>query len=987
MPLFERDANAQQPSRRAKQNTSGYPVYGVENAAPTTARFLAPTKSSSAKTTPPPRATPSRSGRQTPNPSHQTSHLPRRPGPAALTPPTSKWSSTIARGGSKSSPNLLTPTSTQPSVCIFTATTASSVTNPEHPQVQSDSAPLLHTTSQPQKPLPSRPMVYLANDPSPSKDSRSLIDASEKPLRLSVGGSQYEWPSLTPSPASTPTMESSPSPSARLSASTASMLASASQLTRTVTHKPGSADLKISKRAAENTLSADAASQATVTPAQRAFPPRTTSLRASASTGSLASARTEGDNIDTSLSSFSRDARPTSSRPHSPSPASFSRPRPTSISHVGTVAASNVTKTPTPNKAHKTASRIPLPDQKKPTLVDIRSRRSSGIPAPKYERGLSFGGRSIDSPDPLKVLDHGIKRRQLQRTNTSGSTSTTSAIPTRILTTNVSTAVNRNEHASSPDSTLGSTSDDEEEVATPSDKSMHFVKHGYKPKHMKRLSYSNSGKPRTEIYEESEVVLSRPPPSNSPFTGPLQTIESQSTLPVGSGSRASDSSFGDANPKGAISAFAQRLSRIQDAHRARVESSHPPRARLVGEDTRNNLVELLHECDAAGLDGATQLEISRTLSILEGTSGKPPQTNIDMDQLSMVFGRLKSGLEKDAAAAECYLARQETIAIPPYDNLEILLGSTQTDQDTSEDVADNVATAENDGDDTASQHSKSKTVRSKWSTSTVSDRDQSPTSRRHTFIDVVSDLPPQLPPKDNLPGSIGYPSRVPGKAHQVLGPNERSNNERRTSTPNGFASRLPGSVRAAHEKARSAAGSISRTNLHLPSKSRSETTTTANKHAYSVAAEPQRGRSSDQIQRTRSRSKSRYVLDKLKNGIFSAGKREKRDSQLPPVPPIKDALRTHKVPDQKRGPSSELQSPALTAASLIKMPTMSPSSDTTHPALRHAPSVTSSSSITNRGDKESRSSLQSLSTTLLGRAQKEADPAKKERLLSFAKVC
>lgn len=75
---------------------------------------------------------------------------------------------------------------------------------------------------------------------------------------------------------------------------------------------------------------------------------------------------------------------------------------------------------------------------------------------------------------------------------------------------------------------------------------------------------------------------------------------------------------------------------------------------------------------------------------------------------------------------------------------------------------------------------------------------------------------------------------------------------------------------------------------------------------------------------------------------------------------------------------------------LTKMPTISPPVDKVHPALRGAPSsmsvAPSTVTVGSNADYEGRRSLQGLSEKILGRALKEGDPAKKERLLSFAKV-
>jgi hypothetical protein len=72
------------------------------------------------------------------------------------------------------------------------------------------------------------------------------------------------------------------------------------------------------------------------------------------------------------------------------------------------------------------------------------------------------------------------------------------------------------------------------------------------------------------------------------------------------------------------------------------------------------------------------------------------------------------------------------------------------------------------------------------------------------------------------------------------------------------------------------------------------------------------------------------------------------------------------------------------------MPTISPPVDSVHPALRSAPSsasvAPSTTTVGSDTDYAGRRSLQALSEKLLGRAMRENDPARKERLLNFAKV-
>jgi hypothetical protein len=107
------------------------------------------------------------------------------------------------------------------------------------------------------------------------------------------------------------------------------------------------------------------------------------------------------------------------------------------------------------------------------------------------------------------------------------------------------------------------------------------------------------------------------------------------------------------------------------------------------------------------------------------------------------------------------------------------------------------------------------------------------------------DHQPSPPPKDPLhsqPTSIGYPSRVPGKAHRILGTNERETSNfksaaRRSSSPT-LGNRIPGSVRAAKEKARDAAGS----RANQASTTKVEKLPTPNTKVFRMSTEPPRGR-------------------------------------------------------------------------------------------------------------------------------------------------
>lgn len=106
-------------------------------------------------------------------------------------------------------------------------------------------------------------------------------------------------------------------------------------------------------------------------------------------------------------------------------------------------------------------------------------------------------------------------------------------------------------------------------------------------------------------------------------------------------------------------------------------------------------------------------------------------------------------------------------------------------------------------------------------------------------------MPPTLPPKhlaNGKPKSIGYPSRTLGKAHRLLGTDERDigphkTATRRESSPT-LGTRIPGSVRAAREKARVAA----RSRVNKTSTTKVEKLPTSNTRVIKLSEDPPRGR-------------------------------------------------------------------------------------------------------------------------------------------------
>jgi hypothetical protein len=1074
MPLAELDANLQhQREPRGKRMHAAGPARN-ENLF---ASHMAPTKAFVAKNAPPPATERPRgqlhSGRNTPQSQAQNSKIPRRnaatPTPKpAYSPPISKWN--LSATENLTAQPIKTVKTLQASPCPPTSRRTGYDQSLVREEVLDEwLGPLTHSTqiarepsatthrAQVEKPLPSRPIATLVCAPSPSRNSRTLIDASERPLRLSIAGLERDWPTLKPTSHSTPTLidTSSSYDSMPQSKKIPAWLSSSALLTSSLsevtladeTSSQGYRDISgfdsSSPNMARSSMVSDISSSEIVNASKHsetggqsiqhqtqdvaapgkniAHPPRKSSLTSpDSSTSPIERSQSTGSDVSES-SGFAR-ATFNSSRPYSPSHAKFSRPRPTSLSQIAsTLSTPTATSHITPVRSQKTASSIPLPDQKKATLVDIRGRRVSGIPVPKSDQGLSFGGRRIDSPDPLKVLDHGIKRRQLQRANTGGSNSTASTVPTRFL-GNGTPPVDRSK-ANTPDSTMGSSSEEEEEITTPSDRPTHFTKHGY----VSRSSGSHYAGATLKVYDEAEVILGRPPPSNSPFTGHLQTIPSQSTLPLRTLSDR-DSLETEPRPKVVIkptefSTFAHRLSMLEDSHHLFTSDRYSLES-PIGADTKSELVDILREaehedalisqCGAQGLDVETKERITSTLGMLEGRCG-PANTTVDLDHLSRMFGVLKTGLDRapksaafveDVTVAERFLARRESTASDAH---KYLLGKKPP-------------TAFKD-DDTASQLSRSKTVASKWSTSTASAKEHplpftdTSSSRQNTLFEEIS---PALPPKHLANGnlrSIGYPST--GKAHRVLGTGQQDDGAqktaaRRVSSPT-LGARIPGSVRAAREKARDSAGS----RVNKTSTNKAEKLPTPNTKVFKVSKDPPRERlpfaeklgpraSTKVIRRIlrshqmykanvvnqlpRSRSKSRYVFDKL-NGLFT-GRRDKCNSQVPPLPPVKDSF-DHEMllPTREEVRINSLGSPMLKesrAPPLTKMPTISPPVDDVHPALRSDPSTASvahgATTIGSNADYEGRRPLQALSEKLVGRAQQEDDAAKKERLLNFAKV-
>lgn len=671
-----------------------------------------------------------------------------------------------------------------------------------------------------EKPLPSRPIARLSSSLSPSKDSRSLIDAGEAPLHItSTAGQKQVWPTLTPQSAnSTSTsastdftdvkqMESSPISPSR--AARASLLAAATTLTHVITGKSptrsnentGGSQSSPSSYASANESSSpsqpddgvgldvkktrDVESSSNIEDAQQAaehvtFPTRQASLRQRISNGSLVSPSVNSPNRFIAFTDYTkaRDGSMTSSksRPHSPSPASFSRPRPGSLSS-------------TDSKSIKTASRIPVPDTKKATVIDVKKNRFSGSSMSSASNAPTFGSRRLASPEALKILENGKLRRQLKRVAPESSlargySERTWTPDSSISAYTVDTPSLSHSLDISPDTTLAPNSPEDysmHQMPTDDDASS-FAGEGLLQYDDGRESVEQESANDTSELQQQTVKHfkrvtsedgSRPPPT-SVFTQPLQTIPSQAVLPT--------------------------------------ENSHQ--------------TEEMHT------------ELSRALSCLEGSIG-PQSADVDQQTLMHMFGHLKSSLDnykktsntlsQNAAAAEMYLAQHASLA-------DEAIGPEKEAQSKAMDEASEEHSAQSKSKSNCTGKRK-QTMASKWSDSTPSDKDISPAAEGLTIqeqlppinpADIIAaaehvpDDPAPLECRSRIPVAASTATPQPLETEQQTQATEPPDDSRRGSSPtlasNGTAKKKPGSVRVARERIQAARPSFSRATMSTESK-------------------------------------------------------------------------------------------------------------------------------------------------------------------------
>lgn len=450
----------------------------------------------------------------------------------------------------------------------------------------------------------------------------------------------------------------------------------------------------------------------------------------------------------------------TESRTHSPSPASFSRPRPGSMSTTAT----------TP-RSMKTASRIPIPDSKKATIVEVKKdppnpptlQRSTGVP--------TFGSRRLASPEALKILENGKMRRQMQQAPTNASSNTRVqdlqqesewTVPkTAPLSHNAnSNTVVGPSMTSTAQDTFDGKSGDDNETPTPLHRTLHFPNSTHRNSRKSKAITRSHERMDLGSFQKDGPWMINAPPQTSPFVAPLETIPSEAFLSV----------------------------------------------------------------DANDLNDEGREELIKTLSHLEG-KGSPPKFDVDNETLLTMFGHLKKGLERNphnsAALAQNAAAAEKFLAMRGSSILEVKgLGDDRGSARYSK--IRNTQILQDDLQ--AATENKKQTIVSKWSASTPSDNALSPpsydigSSFRHPTIPKARPKTPCL----EEPASIGYPSRIPSRITTLA---MQTSDEAATianiachrSSP-ALSKRKPGSVRAAREGMQVANASFARTTASAESR-------------------------------------------------------------------------------------------------------------------------------------------------------------------------
>lgn len=666
------------------------------------------------------------------------------------------------------------------------------------------------------------------------------------------------------------------------------------------------------------------------------MPGRTLSVRGRAASGSLVSSprsnRVAGLGDFTKIPSPSRISSRASSREPSPSPANFSRPR-----------RGSATSSFRP-RSIKTASRIPIADTKKATIVDVKQDRSSISSKIQSADTPRFGSSRLASPEALRVLENGKLRRQMQLEKAEGdvdhaplqrittNASDSSIVPTPSLSYSFDTSP---EGTTAPGSPEGFVTDGE--VQTPGSR--------LRPANRATRAMLSNEDVRNMFTSES---VTRAPPSKSPFTAPLPTIQSQAILPT--------------DPAG-----------FQDA----------------GEE---NLVRALSHLEGKGSPPTTEVD-HETLRQMFG-------------HLKRGKGDSRAGtspLHHNAAAAERFLAMNDDGTEendPPAAGAKqhvVDQNAAPSNRNGSNMVSKWSASTPSDKHDDGILH-----LHSAGGTAAGGDA----VLRRTPSNEIESSIGwPSVVPTDLVPvgqgGSAATASSVGSRrSSPTLGTRRYQGSLRGvrdglrahppslrrtvTATRSEKVSRLPTPSSRLEKVDRGRTVSPNKT---APIKGRSK--------VWSHCVRLNCGRRSlTRVQAPRSRSKSRIVLDKI-NGFFS-GNRDKKEA-VPPVPQIDDSFLRSKPRTRPSithlGPAPDMPTrpaPPVPArpSQIPKKPSLSPFLHTSpragSPSTTFADDATLVDSITLKD--ESQKSGHALAEHLLTKAKAETNLVRKQRFLTMAQV-
>lgn len=404
----------------------------------------------------------------------------------------------------------------------------------------------------------------------------------------------------------------------------------------------------------------------------------------------------------------------------------------------------------------RTASRIPIVDSTKATVIDVKRSIQSAASLSKSSLPPTFGTRRLALPEALQILENGKLKRRMKQSEA-----------------DVGECDSQRDRSYTLESDISTTT----AATTPS------------------LSFSLTSAPENAWWSSSNGIRAGGWDCNSPneslphASELLQEQHSQGAAPSQPAPQSRDEEDGQSLNEN----FDDVLPYYANA---------PPTTSTHASPLPTIHSEVALSANVAYSDSGDGGELDRALSRLEG-KGTPPKTSIDQHALLQMFGNVKRAFETSAptsttfaenvATAEKYLAQQHSQSANEHErqrNGAGILGQTPI------------------------SINKEHTVVSKWSESSPSDKELSPLAQgSHTEREAAAeqrrqDVTNTISLENSL--SIGYPAVIPTSGTT---PNLSSSDEtaasptvaRRQSSPTFSVPKgkknVPGSVSRARERA------------------------------------------------------------------------------------------------------------------------------------------------------------------------------------------